>query len=331
MAIFINTTTKVTSLGLAHLFIQHVFSKHGLPTDIVSDRGNKFISTFWKSLCESLGIQQSLSTAYRPQTDGQTERVNQVVEMFLRLYVNYEQNNWSEYVALAEFAYNNSPHSSTTLTPFFANKGFNPRLEITLAPGTKEAHSVEITRIKEVHEHAKREILKAQEVQKKYADKERIEAHADFQVGKKVWLSSVNITTTRPTKKFADRRLGPFAITDLVGSHAARLALPQSMSRIHPVFHFAYLEPVAQDTIAGRRNPPPTEVVIAEQPTEYEVSAVLDSRRVSHKRVDYLIEWAGYQDDAYERETWERWDNLKGCQDLIDEFHTRHPDKPRQN
>ncbi|KAK4692398.1 hypothetical protein P7C70_g9139, partial [Phenoliferia sp. Uapishka_3] len=201
MAIFINTTTKVTSLGLAHLFIQHVFSKHGLPTDIISNQGNKFISAFWKSLCESLGIQQSLSTqslstAYRPQTDGQTEGVNKVSKMFLRLYVNYKQNNWSKYVALAEFAYNNSPLST--------NKGFNPRLEITLAPGTKEAHSVEITRIKGVHEHAKREILQAQEVQKKYADKEQIEVHTDFQVGKGVWLSKSQLPDLRGNLRIYD-------------------------------------------------------------------------------------------------------------------------------
>lgn len=329
MAIFMCTTTKVTSLGLAHLFIQHVFSKHGSPTDIVSDRGNKFISSFWKDFCRCLGIQQSLSTAYRPQTDGQTERVNQAVEMFIRLYVNYDQDNWSEYVALAEFAYNNSPHSSTTMTPFFVNKGFNPTLEIKLAPGTKEAHGVEFSRIHEVHEHAKREILKAQEVSKKYADRDRIASHEGFQVGRKVWLSAQNIKTTRPTKKFADRRLGPYTITALIGTHAARLALPKSMSRIHPVFHFAYLEPAAIDTIAGRRRPPPVEVQLEDHEDEYEVSAILDSKRVSPKTVHYLVEWAGYQDDAYERETWEPASNITGAQEMLDEFHARHPDKAK--
>ena len=113
--------------------------------------------------------------------------------MFIRLYVNYDQDNWSEYVALAEFAYNISPHSSTTLTPFFANKGFNPTLEIKLARGTKEVHAVEINRIKDIHEHVKREILKAQEVSKRYADKDRLESGSRFTVGSKVWLSAENI------------------------------------------------------------------------------------------------------------------------------------------
>ena len=248
--------------------------------------------------------------------------------MFIRLYVNYDQDNWSEYVALAEFAYNISPHSSTTLTPFFANKGFNPTLEIKLARGTKEVHAVEINRIKDIHEHVKREILKAQEVSKRYADKNRLESGSRFTVGSKVWLSAENIRTTRPTKKFADRRLGPFEIIALIGTHAARLDLPKDMSRIHSVFHFAYLEPAAPDTIAGRRAPPPERIELEKQNDEYEVSAILDSRRVSHKTIQYLVEWAGYQDDAKERQTWEPSRNVGSAQEMVDEFHAQHPDKP---
>ena len=94
MSIFIPTHKTLTSPQLARLFIQHVFAKHGVPIDIVSDRGRHFISHFWADLCSALGIQSNLSTAYHPETDGQTERVNQILEQYLRIYINYQQDDW---------------------------------------------------------------------------------------------------------------------------------------------------------------------------------------------------------------------------------------------
>ncbi len=94
-AIFIPTTTRLNAPNLAELFIQHVVSQHGLPKSIVSDRGSKFISRFWRQLTDKLGIKLNLSTAYHPQTDGQTERVNQVLEQYLRVFASYNQDNWS--------------------------------------------------------------------------------------------------------------------------------------------------------------------------------------------------------------------------------------------
>lgn len=108
----------------------------------------------------------------------------------------------------------------------------------------------------------------------------RIESSAELKAGNKVWLSAEHILTTCPTKKFADRRLGPFTIIALVGSHACRLLLPPLMSRIHPVFHFAYLEPAKPNTIAGRRPPPPGRIELAEQDNKYEVSAILDRKKI---------------------------------------------------
>ena len=124
------TTTSLSACGLADLFVCHVISKHGVPVDIVSDRGTKFTSAFWSSLSTALGIKQNLSTAYHPQTDRQMERVNQVLEQYLHLYVNYDQDNWAALLPLAEFAYNNAPHSSTNMSPFFATYGYHLTLDI---------------------------------------------------------------------------------------------------------------------------------------------------------------------------------------------------------
>ncbi|KAE8206965.1 hypothetical protein CF327_g7448 [Tilletia walkeri] len=142
MALFIPTYTTLTSPDLAKLYLQHVFSKHGLPDTIVSDRGSEFTSSFWRSLCKLLGIKQALSTAYHPQTDGQTERVNQSLEQYLRTFTNYQQSDWSDFLPLAEFAYNNSEHSTTQTTRSSPTKDTIPPLtskllkEISLAKTT---------------------------------------------------------------------------------------------------------------------------------------------------------------------------------------------------
>ncbi|SOV04978.1 uncharacterized protein UDID_17813 [Ustilago sp. UG-2017a] len=123
MAIFVPTTNELDAPKLAKLFLRHVYSKHGLPTSIVSDRGSEFASHFWRSLSTLLGIENHFSSAYHPQSDGQTERINQVLEQFLRGYSNHLQTDWSNLLPLAEFSYNNAEHASTQLTPFFANYG----------------------------------------------------------------------------------------------------------------------------------------------------------------------------------------------------------------
>jgi len=110
-----------------HLLVE-VFTKHGTPIDIVSDRGKHFISRFWQSLFQLLGIKANISTAYHPETDRQTEWVNQILEQYLWVYINYQQDDWVNLLPLAKFAYNNTSHSVTMVTPFFANKGFHPKL-----------------------------------------------------------------------------------------------------------------------------------------------------------------------------------------------------------
>ncbi|MBW0559741.1 hypothetical protein O181_099456 [Austropuccinia psidii MF-1] len=122
MAIFLPTYGKITALDLAQIFINHVFSKHGLPVSIVSDRGSLFVSSFWTQLCQQLRISRDLSTAFHPETDGQKERLNKILEQYLQMYVSYHQDDWHTWLPLAKFAYNNAEHSSTKQSlfpPFF--------------------------------------------------------------------------------------------------------------------------------------------------------------------------------------------------------------------
>src|SRR5467141_5346123 len=109
----IPTTSDVTAARVAKLFRDHVCKLHGLPEEVISDRGMQFISNFTRSLSQLLGIRVAASMAYHPQMDGQTKRVNQEVEQFLRLFVNQRQDNWYKWLAIVEFAYNDWIHTST--------------------------------------------------------------------------------------------------------------------------------------------------------------------------------------------------------------------------
>jgi transposase InsO family protein len=122
-------STTVDAKELANLFVMNIFRLHGLPNSILSDRGPQFASRFWKYLCNSLYIKPHLSTAFHPETDGQTERINSVMEQYLRAYINYQQDNWAQYLPLAKFAANNHVSKTTGLSPFFTNYGMHPKLD----------------------------------------------------------------------------------------------------------------------------------------------------------------------------------------------------------
>ena len=127
-------TSTVDAKDLANLFIQWVFCLHGLPKTITSDRGYQFASHFWGRLCERLQIGRRMCTAFHPQTDGQIERFNSVMEQYLRSYVNYLQDDWSTCLPLAEFAANNHSSEATHMSPFFALHGYHIRATNSLLP-----------------------------------------------------------------------------------------------------------------------------------------------------------------------------------------------------
>ncbi|KAF8624263.1 hypothetical protein AX17_007178 [Amanita inopinata Kibby_2008] len=129
-SIFIPTTDTITAPELAKLFVIHVFSKHGVPSHVTSDRGSEFVSRFFCLIGTALNMQLHFTSGYHPEGDGQTECVNQTLEQYLCIFCNYQQDNWSELLPLAEFAYNNAPSATTSISPFFANKGYHPNLTV---------------------------------------------------------------------------------------------------------------------------------------------------------------------------------------------------------
>ena len=154
MAHFIALEQNATAKDVADIVLREVWKLHGLPTAIISDMDAKFSGEFWEALCKSHNIKRKMSTAYHPQTDGQTERTNQVLEGYLRNFLNYDQDDWYQLLPLAEYAYNNSVTNAHGMSPFYANYGFHPQTEWMKEreaqnPGAQlYAHSMQTTDLK---------------------------------------------------------------------------------------------------------------------------------------------------------------------------------------
>ena len=129
-SIFILTHDTITSAELAKLFVIHVFSKHRVPSHVTSNRGSEFVSSFFQTLGNALDMKLHFTSGYHPKGNGQTEHTNQTLEQYLRIYCNYQHSNWSDLLPLAEFTYNNAPNETTSVSPFFANKGYNLNLSV---------------------------------------------------------------------------------------------------------------------------------------------------------------------------------------------------------
>ncbi|MBW0466586.1 hypothetical protein O181_006301 [Austropuccinia psidii MF-1] len=247
MGIFIPAYGKITALDLAQIFISHVFSRQGLLVSIVSYRGSLFVSSFWTQSYQKLKISRDLSTAFHPETDGQTERVYQILEQYLWIYVSYHQDDWHTWLPLAEFAYNNAEHSSTKQSPFFTIYGRKPTFDSFHVSQDWPAGKLS-KKLQSVQQVVKEELESAIRRFKKYADRNRA-IPPDFHPGDKVWPAFKNIKTTRPTKKFSERWLGPFEVMKKIGIHAYHLKLPQQWKSVPLVFHVSLLEPVKQSAI----------------------------------------------------------------------------------
>jgi hypothetical protein len=320
MAHFVPCSESITSRETAELFINNVFKLHGLPQQVISDRGPQFRSQFWKQLLEILEIKVSLSTAYHPETDGQTERVNQVLEQYLRCFISYEQNNWVQFLPLAEFAYNNSFHQSTGTTPFYANYAFHPRSDL-LTNGKPSSNNPVANDYSEalnaIFDNVQKHLTKAQEDYRTYAN--QLRQHHQFQIGDQVWLLTKNISTTRPNRKLDYKRIGPFRIKEQINNVTFNLDLPDHM-HIHPVFHVSLLEPYhAPDQRPNIVQPPP--ILTDPDGDFYMIDYIVDVRTPStspNRRWEWLVHWFGYSEAD---RTWEPASHFENTIDTLFDFY----------
>ncbi len=306
MAHFIATVTTVTAEETSRLFIDFVYKHHGLPRKLISDRDTRFTSRFWVALCNVLGTKQAMSTAFHPQTDGQTERVNRILEDMLRHYVSPTQDDWDLYLSLVEFAYNNAWQESIQTTPFMLNYGQHPLTPLNIGisrchvPAAKDL----VQSMSSIMQEAKKHLLAAQNRQKSYADRKRREI--SFDVGTQVLLSTSNIKLKMPgARKLLPRWIGPFKVLKRVGKVAYRLELPTTL-KIHNVFHVSLLKSYRT---SGKVQPPPPPI-LEDDELSFDVERVLAHEvRGSRTRPQkfYLIKWLGY---GLEHNSWEPEKNL---------------------
>jgi len=313
---------------LAELFIKHVFSKHGVPSHVTSDRGTEFVSKFFRSLANALDMRLHFTSGYHPEADGQTERTNQTLKQFLRIYCNYQQSDWSRLLLLAEFVYNNTSSSTTGVSPFYANKGYHPKIQLQVENNARimEVDSF-VTDLRLVHDDLKRAIEDAQRRYQIPADKRRTPA-PKIEVGDRVFILTRFIKSTRPTKKLSEKYLGPFEVIGKPGTHSYLIKLPNHLRAIHPVFHVSQIEPAPLSNIPNHVNPPPPPIEI-DGNLEFEVAHILDSK-LDWRRRDpllYLIQWSGYEGTPDEY-LWTPASDLENAAELVSEFHSLYPGKP---
>ncbi len=241
MVQYVPVKVTIDAPNLAEVIIDVVVCHHGVPESIVTDRGSLFTSKFWSSLCYFLGIKRKLSTAFHPQTDGQTERQNSTMEVYLRAFVNWEQDDWARLLPMAVFAYNNAKNASTGHTPFKLNCGYYPRVsfEEDVDPCSKSRSANKLTEeLRELMKVCCQKLLYAQELQKRSHDK-GVKSRS-YAPDEKVWLNSKYIKTKR-NKKLGSKFFGPFRVLHVVEKQAYKLELPTKW-KIYNVFHVSLLE-----------------------------------------------------------------------------------------
>ena len=276
-AIFIPTHDTITSLELAKLFLLHVFSKHGVPTHVTSDRGTEFVSHFFQSLGKALNMRLHFTSSYHPEGNGQTEWSNQMLKQYLKIYCNYQQDNRADLLPLAEFAYNNAPSATTGVSLFFANKGYHPNISVYPERDMTSirAHDYAVD-LESLHQYLCEEMANAQLCYQGLADAKRPLA-LDFKVGDQVYVKAKYFRSTRPSKKLSEKNLGPYTIIAQVGSLSFTLHLPDSMRTVHPIFHVSQLELAIPNTIPDWIQPPLPPVKVDGE-LEFEIAEILDSK-----------------------------------------------------
>ena len=331
MAHFIPCATTITAAQLARLFFNTVVKYHGIPRRLISDRDSKFTSNFWTSLIKLFDVRLALSTAYHPQSDGQTERLNRTLQQMLRAYVLADQSNWDEVLMIAEFAYNSAVTQTTGYSPFYLNYGFHPYkphdLLLNRGGDTDKDATAFVSRITALHKIAVDNLNAAKDTQTKHANEKRRDDK--FAVGDLVLLNpknlKLNLSTGGKSRKLIGKFVGPFEIIKVISDLAYELKMPYGWKG-HPVFHISllrrYQEPNENSVV-----PPKPEEILEDGSEVFEVEAIL-AKRIRRKVPEYLVQWKGFDDSGNQ---WRTREDLIGSEDLLAEFEASYvPAKQRR-
>ncbi|KAF8749064.1 hypothetical protein RHS01_10384 [Rhizoctonia solani] len=314
--ILVECSKKLKAPELADLFLQHIWKRYGMPEKMVLDRGRVFNNKFLKALYQCLGINPHFSSAYHPQSDGQTESVNPTVKHFLQAYSGVNQKDWVKWLPMAEFAYNNAVHSSTGKSPFKALYGWEP----ALTPSNVPTNIPEADNLATQMEAQWREIEAALRQSKTQMTARETGEPISFEVSKEAWLDAKNVKLKTLSPKLTEQRIGPFEITKKISDCAYRLKLLPSM-RIHNIFYIGLLSKVKRDAKCTFKNCPPP--VTMDREEEYKVEGVTDMEKRDGKWF-FRVKWKGY---GSEENTWEPRENLKNAKKILKKFEKEMKEK----
>src|SRR6202008_886081 len=317
-AFFIPTHKTADTWEIANLYVQNIFPHYGIPKKIISNQDLRYTSKVAKEICDILRINQNISTAFHPQTDGQSERTNQSLQQYLCLFCNDKQSNWHAWLPIAQYTRNSWPNVTTKKTPFDLLIGYTPQAhQPSRAPTLPNIE----TRLKNINDARKT----AQEAQSKAQAswiKENPRYH-EYETGTQVWLEGTNLKLPEGmTKKLSPRRYGPFRVVAKISPIAYTLELPPQW-KIHPTFHASLLTPYKETSQHGPNFvEPPPDIVNREE--EWEIEQITNTCLHGRwKKRQYLVRWKGYS-PAHDQ--WINEEDMN-APDLIKAFQDNHPDK----
>jgi hypothetical protein len=316
---------------IARLLISHVWKLHELSSTIVSDRESQFISLVWKAICRTLKINVKLSIAFHSETDDQSEIANQEMKRYLRIYCNYQQDDWFEWLLMTEFASNAITSAFIELFVFMINYEFESRMSFDSSNIeifdrlsarerilTQKADTI-IDKMKNIWKFIKKKLANAQQDQKLYADRKRT-VSSEYVVEDAVWLFIKHIKTERSFRKLNHKWIESYKIKKVM-KKACQLNLSSSM-KIHDIFHTSLLRKAAIDFFIEQISSSSFSIVVKDEKEKYEIDDILDSR-YHYEKLQYRVIWI----DHFSDRAWYSAENFEHSAEVVDDYHRRYSNK----
>jgi hypothetical protein len=323
---------EIIAKKTARLLINHVWKLHELSSIIIFDRESQFVSIVWKTICRLLHISRKLFTAFHSETDEQSEIVNQEIKRYLRSYCNYQQDDWSKWLLMIEFAFNVATSTFTKLFAFMTNYEFESRMNFDSRDendsqerlSAKERLLTQKTisiknKMKNIWNFIKKKLTKAQDAQKRYADQKRTFS-LEYKLEDIIWLSIKNIRIERFTKKLNHKWIKSYKIKKILRD-VCQLNLSSSM-KIHDTFHTFLVRFTATDSLIEQIQLSSFSIVINDE-EEYEMNDILNSR-YHYEKLQYRIAWTDHSSNR-------AWYFAKNFHDywkeILDDYHRKYSNK----